>query len=159
MPRIHSRANPSISPQAGALSRQLYGPPAQLPAGQATLPLECQPSWMQQIPGRRREPASRPRIRRDLADFRRPGEGRTSQADCCDECSFGRGVITMCSARTVLRAIAADELMRLDPSAREHQFPMSPPYPAGGESARSCKVAMSYKYSVRCAHLASSADR
>jgi len=24
MPRIHSRANPSISPQAGALSRQLY---------------------------------------------------------------------------------------------------------------------------------------
>jgi hypothetical protein len=25
-PRIHSRANPNISPQAGALSRQLYAP-------------------------------------------------------------------------------------------------------------------------------------
>ena len=40
----------------------------------------------------------------------------------------------LCSARTVLRAIYADELMRLDPSAREHHSPMSPPYPAGGAS-------------------------
>jgi hypothetical protein len=29
----------------------------------------------------------------------------------------------------------------------------------GGKSARSCKAAMSYKYSVRCAHVASSEHR
>jgi hypothetical protein len=45
--------------------------------------MKCQPSWMQQIPGRRREPASRSGIRHDaLADSAVTGALFTDDVRC-----------------------------------------------------------------------------